>query len=401
MLQGPATPFFGRLAERLRAEGHHVHRVQFCSGDVLLSSNGAATSFRGHNDEFKAFLDALYRHHGVTDQILFGDCRPVHMLARAHGHAFGLRNFIFEEGYFRPYWVTLEREGVNANSLLSRDPEWFWEVGGKIKEPPPPVVFHDQFYIRALYDFGYHVAGLANPLLFPHYRSHSGLTAPLEYAGYVKRFALLRLIRAREQQRVLEIFATGIPYYLLPLQLNTDSQIRNHSHFEHMGEVIEHVLQSFARHAPPDTKIVIKNHPLDPGLMNFGRIILDCTRRLDIQGRVEYLETGDLTALVENARGVVTVNSTVGLVALNNGAPTQTLGKAIYNLPGLTSQLSLDVFWQSVVPPDRALFERFKRCVVHATQINGGFYHSTAIALGVENSVRVLSADRSPLDSLL
>ena len=400
MLQGPATPFFGRLAARLRAEGHHVHRVQFCSGDVLLSSNGAATSFRGHKDEFKAFLDALYRHHGVTDQILFGDTRPLHMLARAYGSALGIRNFVFEEGYFRPYWITLEREGVNANSLLSRDPGFFWELGGNIKEPLPPVVFSSQFYKRALYDVAYHVAGAANPLLFPYYRSHSGLAAPVEYSGYVKRFAFLRLISAREQRRALAICEAGIPYYLLPLQLNTDSQIQIHSHFEHMGEVIEHVLQSFARHAPPDTKIVIKNHPLDPGLMNFGRIILDCMRRLDIQGRVEYLETGDLTALVENARGVVTVNSTVGLVALNIGAPTHTLGKAIYNLPGLTGQMSLDDFWREVPPPDPELFFRFRNCVIHATQINGGFYCERGIALAVENAARVLTAERTPLEAL-
>lgn len=400
MFQGPATPFFGRLAARLRAEGHHVHRVQFCSGDILLSSNDASTSFRGHNDEFTAFLDALYCRHGVTDQILFGDSRPLHVLAIAHGRASGLRNFLFEEGYFRPYWITLEREGVNANSMLSRAPEWFWESGGMIKEPPPPVKFPSQFYKRALYDVAYHVAGLANPLVFPYYRTHSGMTAPVEYAGYIKRFALLRLICAREQRRALAICAAGIQYYLLPLQLNTDSQIQNHSHFEHMGEVIEHVLQSFARHAPPDTKIVIKNHPLDPGLMNFRRIIRDCTRRLDIQGRVEYLETGDLGVLLNSASGVVTVNSTVGLLALDKGVPTQTLGKAIYNLPGLTSQLSLGAFWHSVVPSNKALFERFKR-IVFATQINGGFYNSTGIALAVKNSVRVLSADRSPLDSLL
>jgi len=134
--------------------------------------------------------------------------------------------------------------------------------------------------------------------------------------------------------------------------------------------------------------------------MNFGRIILDCTRRLDIQGRVEYLETGDLTALVENARGVVTVNSTVGLVALNSGAPTHTLGKAIYNLPGLTGQMLLDDFWREVPPPHPELFFRFRKCVIHATQINGGFYCERGIALAVENAARVLTAERTPLEAL-
>ncbi len=378
-----------------------MHRVNFCAGDVLYWLRENAHSFRGYIEDLPAFFGALYRRFGITDQVLFGDRRPVHRPAIEHGQAFGVRTHVFEEGYFRPWWVTLEREGVNGHSLLPRDPDWFAEVGRWLPEPSQPVAFHSPFYKRAFHDVAYHVAGLGNPLGFPRYRTHAGVTAPMEYAGYVRRFARLSLIRKQEQRRALEIAAAGIPYYLLPLQLNTDAQIRDHSRFEHMGEVIEYVLESFARHAPPEAKIVIKNHPLDSGLMNFERIIRNCERRFGIRGRVEYLEEGDLMALVANASGVVTVNSTVGMIALEQGTPTHTLSDPIYNLPGLTCQLPLDAFWRSGVPPDRDFFGRFRRCVMHATQINGGFYCSTGMALAVENSARVLSADRSPLESLL
>jgi capsular polysaccharide export protein len=401
MLQGPATPFFSRLAQRLQTEGHSVHRLHFCAGDLLYGGGAQASWFRGALERLVDFLDGLYRRFGITDQVLFGDRRPVHRPAVAHGEACGVRTHVFEEGYFRPFWVTLEREGVNGHSLLPRDPDWFREVGGWLPEPPDPVAFRSPFYKRAFHDVAYHVAGLANPLGFPRYRTHAGVTAPLEYAGYVRRFAKLRLIRKREQRRALVIAAAGIPYYLLPLQLNTDAQIRDHSRFEHMGEVIGHVLESFSRHAPPDAKIVIKNHPLDSGLMNFERIVRDCERRFAIRGRVEYLEDGDLMALVSNASGVVTVNSTVGIVALEQGTPTLTLGDPIYNLPGLTCQLPLDAFWRGGVPPDRDFFGRFRRCVMHATQINGGFHCSTGMALAVENGARVLGAERSPLENLL
>lgn len=400
-LQGPATPFFARLADRLASEGHAVHRIHFCAGDALYWGARSASWFRGDVGLLRDVLDEHYQRYGITDQILFGDRRPVHRPAVAHGESCGVRTHVFEEGYFRPYWVTLEREGVNGHSLLPRDPEWFWEVGARLPEPAQPVAFHSPFFKRAFHDVAYHVAGLANPLLFPRYRTHAGVTAAVEYAGYLRRFARLRLIRKREQQRALSIASSGIPYYLLPLQLNTDAQIRDHSRFTHMGEVIEYVLESFAHHASPEAKIVIKNHPLDAGLMDYGRIIRDAERRFDLRGRVEYLEDGDLVALVANARGVVTVNSTVGLVALEHGRPTLTLSDPIYNLPGLTCQLSLDAFWQNGVPPERELFARFRRCVMHATQINGGFYCATGIALAVENSVRVLTAERSPLETLL
>jgi capsular polysaccharide export protein len=400
-LQGPATPFFARLARYLASQGHKVHRIHFNVGDVAYWSGGPARPYRGELAELCDFLDHVYRRHCITDQVLFGDRRPTHRPALQHGQASGVRTHVFEEGYFRPWWVTLEREGVNRHSLLPRDPNWFLDTGKRLGEQLKPIKFSSPFYKRAIHDVIYHVAGLANPLIFPRYRTHVGVTAPVEYAGYVRRFALLRLIRKRERRRALEIAASGRPYYVLPLQLNTDAQILDHSRFEHMGEVIEYVLESFAQHAPADTKIVIKNHPLDIGLLNYGKIIRACERRFAIAGRAEYLEDGDLTALVRSARGVVTVNSTVGIVALEQGTPTLTLSDSIYNLPGLTNQMPLDVFWRNTAPADQYLFSLFRRCVMHATQINGGFYCEKGISLAVENSAKLLTAKRSPLEELL
>lgn len=400
-LQGPATPFFARLGDRLRAEGHAVHRIHFCAGDVVYGGLRSAIHFRGPIEHLSDFLDETYRRFGITDQVLFGNRRPIHRPAVDHGQACGVRTHVFEEGYFRPYWITLEREGVNGHSLLPRDPDWFRETGARLGDPPVPVGFASPFWVRAVHDVAYHVAGLANPHLFPRYRTHAGVTAPVEYAGYLCRFARLRLIRERERRRAQEIARAGTPYYVLPLQLNSDAQIRDHSRFEHMGEVIEHVLASFSCHAPPATRIIIKNHPLDAGLINYGRIIRDCTRRFDIVGRVEYLEDGDTMMLLARAKGMVTVNSTTGIAALERGIPTLTLSDPIYNLPGLTCQVPLDEFWREATPPDSDLFACFRRCVMYSTQINGGFYSPAGIALAAKNSIRWLTAEQSPLEELL
>jgi len=399
LLQGPATPFWGRLGQRLDAEGHAVHRVNFCSGDALYG-DGKTVWFRRRVEVLVPFLDTLYHDYSITDQILFGDRRPVHRPAVEHGQACGVRTHVFEEGYFRPYWVTLEREGVNGHSLLPRDPDWFWQTGGRLGEAAAPITFRSPFYKRALHDVAYHVAGLANPLLFPNYRTHAGVTAPVEYAAYLRRFARLRLFGRGEQQRAWAIAQSGRPYYFLPLQLNNDAQIRYHSRFEDMSEVIECVMRSFADHASVDAMLVIKNHPLDQGLIPYARIIRACEDRFDLAGRVEYLEDGDLVALCAQAHGVVTVNSTVGLLALEQGTPTFTLSDPIYNLPGLTGQMLLDDFWREVPPPHPELFFRFRKCVIHATQINGGFYCERGIALAVENAARVLTAERTPLEAL-
>lgn len=400
-LQGPCTPFFARLADRLRAQGHRVLRINFCAGDAAYWGARAALNYRGRAEHLRDFLDAVYRRHGITDQVLFGDRRPVHRPAVAHGEACGVRTHVFEEGYFRPFWVTLEREGVNGHSLLPRDPDWFREVGKSLPEPREPVAFHSPFRVRAFHDVAYHLAGSLNPAFFPRYRTHAPVTAPAEYLGYLKRFSMLRLIRAREHGRVRALLESGRPYFVLPLQLNSDAQIRDHSRFEHMGEVIEYVLESFARHAPGEACMAIKNHPLDMGLMDYRRIVHHCERRLGLAGRTVYLEDGDLIALVRHARGVVTVNSTAGIVALEQGVATATLSDPIYNLPRLTFQGALDDFWRSPTPPDMALFGCFRRAVMQATQINGGFYCRTGMVLAAHNAGRVLTAQRSPLEALL
>jgi capsular polysaccharide export protein len=191
------------------------------------------------------------------------------------------------------------------------------------------------------------------------------------------------------------------PYFVLPLQLNSDAQIRDHSRFADMAEVLEFVLRSIALHAPAESRLVIKNHPLDMGLMNYSRIISDLSVRFGLVGRVEFLETGDLQALLSRAAGTVTVNSTVGALALGFACPTIALSDPIYNLPGLTFQAGLDDFWNNPPTPDAELYRCFRNTVIHTTQVNGGFYSREGIALAVENCQRMLNSDRSPLDALL
>lgn len=400
-LQGPATPFFARLGNRLRAEGHAVHRIHFCAGDVVYGGLRSAIHFRGPIEHLSDFLDETYRRFGITDQVLFGDRRPIHRPAVDHGQACGVRTHVFEEGYFRPYWITLEREGVNGHSLLPRDPDWFRETGARLGDPPVPVEFASPFWVRAVHDVAYHVAGLANPHLFPRYRTHAGVTAPVEYAGYLRRFARLRLIRVRERRRAQEIAAAGIPYYVLPLQLNSDAQIRDHSRFEHMGEVIGYVLESFARHAPPggadrDQESSARSgvdelwahhpsvraafRPCRAGRVSRGRGLGDVGQTRPRRGDGEQ-HGWDRRPGAGNAH------------AHPERSDLQLAGA---DLPGVAGRVLAGGYTAG-----SRLFSCFRRCVMHATQVNGGFYCATGIALAVENSARVLAAEPSPLERLL
>lgn len=400
-LQGVCSPFFARLADRLKDDGHRVFKINFNAGDFAYWCGRPAWNFRGRVSELRDFLDEKYRKFGITDQILFGDRRPVHRPAVSHGEACGIRSHIFEEGYFRPYWVTLEREGVNGHSLLPRDPDWFREVGARLPDYSDGQSFRSSFKIRAAFDVAYHAAGFWNPLFFPYYRTHAPVIAAVEYLGYASRLPMLRFHKSRDSALVDRLVLAATPFFLLPLQLGSDAQIRDHSRFDDMAEVMEFVMESFACHAPVEARLVIKNHPLDMGLVNYPAVIRDLSNRFGLAGRVDYMETGDLDILLRAAKGTVTVNSTVGAHSLGLGCPTIALSDPIYNLPGLTFQGGLNDFWQERTLPDAELFRRFRNTVIHTTQVNGGFYSRQGIVLAVENCRRMLESECSPLEELL
>lgn len=401
LLQGVSSPFFSRLATALSDRGHHVHKVNFNVGDVSYWLPRRSDWFQQDLAELPSFLNKLYTQYGITDQVVFGDRRPVHVAALEQGRLNDVRNHIFEEGYFRPNLITLEREGVNARSQLPRSPGWFMRAGQHLPVVAPLQDFNSPLWLRALHDLAYQASGALNRILFSKYRSHLIMSPTVEYAGYLTRSRLLKRVTPANTATIQTLLSQGAPYFFVPLQLNSDSQVRDHAQFYTMQLMLKHVLQSFAQHAPVDTKLVVKNHPLDTGWEHYDRVILNLVHQFALKDRVVYLESGDLASLVKHAQGTITLNSTVGYVALEHGCPTFCLGDPQYNLPGLTYPHDLASFWMMPLAPETELFTRFKRVVVNTTQVYGGFYCSPGISQAVQGSRERLTAECSPLQHLL
>ena len=169
-LQGVCSPLFRHLARALRSAHCPVLKVNFNAGDLAYWGISGSRRYTGRLPALEAFLTDLLRRHDITDILLFGDCRPVHKPAVALAAQLGLRCHVLEEGYFRPYWFTLERGGVNRHSALPRDPHWYRAVAASLPPAPPPQTFQQPVAVRALHDFAYHAASMLNPLAFPHYR---------------------------------------------------------------------------------------------------------------------------------------------------------------------------------------------------------------------------------------
>ncbi len=368
-LQGPPGPFFAQLAMGLEAEGHRCSRVNFCGGD-RLDWRRPAHDFTGSPQEWPDVLKALLEEDAVTDMVLFGDCRPLHAAAREVANDLRIAVHVFEEGYIRPDWVTLERGGVNGNSNLPRDPQVYLALAAD--QPPVPNLppISASFRQRAVEALTYFAASSLLAHHYPHYRSHRPYRPAAEFAGWVVRFCARPLARLRSAITARRLRGH---YFVLPLQLDSDHQIRTHSPFTGMTEAIERIISSFAAHAPKDLTLVVKEHPLDNGLKGWRRVVREIAHRHGASDRVLFFEHGHIDALVAAADGVVTVNSTTGTLALSAGTPVAVLGTAVYDLPGVTHQGPLDTFWTAPGKPQLEIYEAFRRVLVLRCLLRGGF----------------------------
>jgi capsular polysaccharide export protein len=390
-LQGPPGPLLHQLASAMRDKGIKVERINVCAGDEVDWPE-AATNFRGRFRDWPVFFDNFLREHQVTDILMFGDCRPYHVSARGIAALRGVRTFVLEEGYLRPHWMTLELDGVNGYSRLVRNKEWILEQARALPPEPflPPITASFQRRVRdtARHYIAVHLPGR---FTYPYYRTHRSGSALREAIGWGWKYCL-RGQKARDTRNVLRRLS-GKSYFLFPLQLSGDYQIRNHSPFPDMRSAAVYVMESFARHAPDDAHLLVKAHPFDTSFVKWPRFIRQHARRLGILERVHFIDGGNLEHLAARTAGMVCVNSTSATLALAAGRPVCALGEAIYNLPGLTFRGHVDEFWTDPEPPEQGLYGAFRRILVDRCLVRGGLASESAVQTLIDSIVLRLFDD--------
>ncbi len=380
-LQGPPGPLFRLLGDRMAAQGVGVHRINLSGGDCYDWNDGAE-NYRGSFADWPGWLDRFIVDRGITDLMLFGDCRPYHVSAHRIASSRDVDIHVLEEGYIRPHWMTLERSGVNGNSTLPADPEWFLATARGLPDlPVRPVTASFGRRVHDSYWHYHHV--FTRRFAYPHYRTHRPGSLLIDSLGWLRRLARRNAWEKDAQTAVASL--QGRPFFLLPLQLSADYQIRAHSAFADMASACDYVIESFARNAPSATQLLIKVHPLDSSFYPWRRHIARQALRHNAAERVHFIDGGDLNALAVAALGMVCVNSTSATLSLAAGKPVCALGDAIYKLPGLTHQGHPDAFWRNPIAPDPALYKAFQRVLLDRCLVSGGLASESAVATLIDS----------------
>lgn len=389
-LQGPPGPFFWLLGKELEKRGCAVFRINFNGGD-RHDWPGEAVNYRGRASRWPMFFDHFIRNNRITDIMMFGDCRPLHHAAHGLAKLRDVTMHVFEEGYIRPHWVTMEPDGVNGYSAMYPDAERLIQQAHRLPPIPPVVPISASFERRARDALHYYASDCLTRWQYPFYKSHRPGSLLLEGLGWLLKFGRQRWNAPRNAEELAHL--DDAPYFLFPLQLGTDYQIRTHSPFGSMREAAIYVMESFALNAPPNTNLVIKEHPLDCDFRSWRDFVRRQARRLGMEGRFLHVDGGDLEAMAHDCLGMVTVNSTSGTLGLANGAPVFVMGHAVYNVPGITHQGRLDDFWGAPLPPEKAKYDAFRRVLHARCLVSGGFASQSAIATLIESTLIRLFED--------
>ena len=387
LLQGLMGPLFRLLGQGLIRDGHTVHKVNFNGGDRAFWRLPNGIEYRGTLAQWPDAFAAILQEKGITDVVLFGDCRDHHMPAIRICREQGVPVHVFEEGYIRPDWVTLELGGVNGHSSLPRDPAWYRKTAAALPPVPPHAQVPSSFRRRALEGVIYNFADVLTRWHYPGWSNHRPWHPVVEGMGWWRKLRRRKEREAGAVQLLERLHAATQPYYLFPLQLDSDAQIRLHSPFLGILPAMQQVIASFAAHAPDDTRLVLKEHPLDNGVRNWEQEAADIAARFGVAERVDYLAWGDIVPVTRRARGVVTINSTSGTFALAAGVPVVVLGHAVYDIAELTWQGGLDTFWHDPVPPSPETFAAFRRVLIERCLIPGGFFSAEALDKVVRHAI--------------
>ncbi|WP_446442463.1 capsule biosynthesis protein [Psychrobacter sp. 1176_08] len=396
LLQGKMGGFFNRFSTFLQTQDIKVSKINFNAGDAFFYHHPNTYEYTDTLAQFSAWLQAFIEKHNIDAVVCFGDCRPHHTQAGCVSEQLGISFFVFEEGYLRPDYITLQEYGINGYSRLNTA-----DIKALKKANDHPLYTHNRFYRLSIAAIVYYIVAWIYKSRYPHYSHYRGMTAWQEAIAWLK--APWRKLRGYFPDKKLQSMLTtqeSDNYFLISLQVHNDSQITHHSDYRDVVQFIDESIASFSKHADQKQLLVFKHHPLDRGHRDYRELVSSLSERYQVANRVFYGCDMHLPTLMKHSIGMVTINSTTGLQSVYHKKPTKVMGRAIYDTPKLIDQKALKDFWQRPESPDNEFYLRFREYLIEQTQLNGAFYGRSPwmykYSQQAENNAIELSETKTP-----
>lgn len=240
-----------------------------------------------------------------------------------------IKYFIMEQGYFRPFTLSFDSIGVNAEANISQNKEKYENIEinfSKYKEYLNKPMIAKKNEIKQSKDINYNILRFYEKLKINLNKNNIWDITERSLIEFLKK-------KVKKQKNYL-IKNLESKYIFIPFQVEKDSQIVLNSDkikkMSHLYEVVAKAIEVLNENKIEKIKAVFKIHPMDEEL-NISEI-------LNLEKKYEntiLLMDGNTQKLIQKAEAVITINSTVGIEALINNKPVITLGSAFYNIKGI------------------------------------------------------------------
>jgi len=385
-LQGPPSSFFSMMSKALAKSGHNVWKLNLCPGDVFFWKAGNSINYKGSLEKWESFISEFLFQNKIDLIILYGEQRTYHKIAISCAYKLKIPIIVSEFGYIRPDWLIFEFNGISGSSLFPRNPE---EIH-LLAHNSPDYSLNPVYKINGLY---WSVCELIYPLLnwifsfsFPNFRMKLNPNLRL-YIGTNLHIIKTFFARGKVKKIIDRLLLEKGEYFVFPLQVEDDFQISAYSSYSGMSQAIREVVESFAKYAYKDAKLIVKLHPLESIAYNWEKLCKNLCVQYNLKDRLFCIDGGSLEKLLKGAAGVVTINSTVGIKALIECLPVKVLGQAVYDISGLTFKGTLEDFWVDNFKPDKKLRDNFIRALASCVHLRGSYYSKEGLAAAVKEAV--------------
>jgi capsular polysaccharide export protein len=189
-------------------------------------------------------------------------------------------------------------------------------------------------------------------------------------------------------------------YFLVPLQMPGDSQLAEPANGWTLDRLIEGVLAGLAKR-PAVARIVFKFHPLDGDTRQRSALIRRAAERHGLTDKVTILHSGSMAELAAHSAGMIIINSSSGLVAIEHGVPLLMLGDGVFRNEHLVTcgadEGGIAAFFAERWTAPADLRRAYLDFLAANALIPGDFYKRQGIAIGVRNlAARLLAAAGQP-----
>jgi len=280
--------------------------------------------------KYVEILEDVIKEKNIDFILMQNDTRWQHSLAIYVARKMDINYYVFELGLFRPNTITIDPNGVNYNNSVPRDKEFYRNIKIKNKfdysKTNSNISEFERNVIIAKYMIYYRIGEMLG--------KNSLENKTIRLKDYFSRFYNAYLKSQKKENDRMEL---PVDYIFAPFQVVNDSQTLVHSDFNNMIEFAETVIEGvkeYKNNNDDNLSLVFKEHPMDVGKVNYD----DFYEKYKNDDSIIFLKQGNTKRIIKNSNLVITINSTVGIEALEMHKKVICLGRAFYAIEDIAKK---------------------------------------------------------------